>query len=222
MDTVPLGDCPANPTDAPRVPAGPNSLAATATRRGLLGAIAAVPMLGVAMPALAADSGPDPEWSALVADFHAKHAIWLETLPESDNCLDAFQAACESLPPKPEKPDSDLPGNMLNMTLAEIKAISATPEHKAAWAAYETDLAAWTAQEDALRETIYGPSKARYDTSYAAYADALNALCQHRVAGLRELGEKIEIVVADYEDDVIPSSYFDDILADVRHLAGRA
>jgi hypothetical protein len=54
IDTIPAGARPANPTLAPRVPAGPDSLAACSSRREVVGllalapAVAAIPTLGSA------------------------------------------------------------------------------------------------------------------------------------------------------------------------------
>jgi hypothetical protein len=81
MTTLPPGACPANPDlclpinprPAPRVPAGPNSLAAIASRRGLLGAFAAVPTLALpVMPALADNS----DWHAAIRDWKQTRATW--------------------------------------------------------------------------------------------------------------------------------------------------
>jgi hypothetical protein len=80
---APLGQ--AKPTRAPHVPAGANSLAATATRRSLLGAIAAVPMLAAPAVAIAA---PRSEWHAAISDWEQTRATWnpiLDALDKADS-----------------------------------------------------------------------------------------------------------------------------------------
>jgi hypothetical protein len=61
MNTIPAGVRPANPTLAPRVPAGRNSLAATVTRRSIVAAMLSAPAvaaLGASLPVLAIDDTP--------------------------------------------------------------------------------------------------------------------------------------------------------------------
>ncbi len=209
-------------TRAPSNPDLPHGETSPPNRRGILGAIVALPMVaaGGAMPAGATLATSDPHWSALVADFRTKHAIWLAAVPGEDACRDAFNDACAALPPKPQAPGSSLPDDILGMTLAEIRASSDAPAYQAAWRFYERDHAAWEEQHAALRQRIIGPAKAIYDETYAAYAAATDALAEYPVPTLAQLVEKIEIIVADYEGSEIPAKYIGAILADARRLAG--
>ena len=83
MTTVPLGASLANPRCAPIVPAGPNSLATAATRRGLLGAIAAAPLLALPMGHASASGA---EWHAALSDWQRIRETW-------NGIADAFCAA---------------------------------------------------------------------------------------------------------------------------------
>lgn len=215
-------------TPAPIVPPGPNSLAAAAstTRRSLLGALAIVPALAITSAAIA--SAPtsavsadhrDPRWAQLVADYRAGLALLEEANAVDEEAYDAFDEALANLPPKPQSPGTGLPADLLPMTLAEIVAASRVPAYKAAWAAYERDLSAWTVERDALEERIHGPSRARQDANHAAYAHAFDALTKHRVATLDQLREKVEIIASNYGEFEIPVEHLEDIITDIRHLA---
>ncbi|HEX8388246.1 MAG TPA: hypothetical protein VF636_04450, partial [Sphingomonas sp.] len=127
----------------------------------------------------------------------------------------------KALPPEPTDPGSGLPDNFESMSLHEIKALGRDPARKVAWADYERNHAAWKAERDALRDRIVGPAKATNDGAFSAQSQALNALTIYRVRNLRDLGEKIEIIMKDYDGCDIPPEYVADILADVRHLATR-
>lgn len=198
-------------------------MSAVATRRGLLGAIAVSPAALAAVPAVAAFSiSIDPIWPKLVADFRTKYAAWLATVGLEEDADDAFLAARASLPPEPTKPSLSSAGDILDKTLREIRDAPDTQEHKAAWADYDRDRAAWKAQHDALREQFVGPAKAAHDRAYAIQSQALDALTTYRVTNLRDLSEKIEIIAKDYDGSDIPPEYVADILADVRNLAGVA
>lgn len=193
------------------------------TRRGILGAMAVVPALGlVAMPA-AATSGAivshDPQWPKLVADFRTKYAAWFATIDLDEDASGAFHDACASLPAKPVEPGAPSKGRVLDKTVRELRDECDTPEHQAAWAVYKQDLAAWQIQHDTLRDQIVGPAKAAYERAFEIRSDALNTLMAYRVTNLGDLGEKIEIIRADYDGCDIPREYVADILADVRHLA---
>jgi len=54
---------------------------------------------------------------------------------------------------------------------------------------------------------------------FAEYDNALKALVTHRAPSLDDLGEKIEIIAADYQGSEIPHEYLGELLADVHHLA---
>lgn len=198
-------------------------MATTTNRRTLLGAIAAVPSALAAIPAIAAPNiSTDPAWRKLVADFEAKYAAWLATIGLEDDATAAFRDVRASLPPEPTKPGSANDGDILDRTLRELRDECDAPEHKAAWADYRRDYAAWKTQHDALRERFVGPAKAAYERTLAARSDAFNALADHRIANLHDLAEKIEIIANDYEESDIPPEYVAEILADVQHLAGEA
>ena len=188
-------------------------------RRRLLGAIAIAPVALGAIPATATAKASDPHWSALVPDFRTKHAIWLASCHGEEDQMQAYRAA---LPPEPQSPGSELPADLLGMTLAEIRTAGEDPAHQAAWRTYEHKHAAWEEERDAIRERIVGPAKAVHDAAWTTFATALATLTDYRVPTLPHLAEKIEIIMADYGGDDIPQEYVNAILADVRHLAGEA
>lgn len=188
------------------------------TRRGLLGAIAVAP-IAAASRASAALPSIDVSWSMLVTDLREKRAAWLLTTDLEDQALDQFHAAETGLSPEPTKPT---PSSIDNLTIAQIRAASSSPENVAAWAAYEREHAAWKAEVDQVRDTFTGPAKAEYERAYGLYANAFNALTTYRVTNLRDLSEKIEIIAKDYDRDDVPQEYLADVLADVRYLSGEA
>ena len=198
------------------------STAVPTSRRALLRTLAVAPLALTAVPTAATvQAVHDPRWPALVADYHATREGWVAICAYDDDLAPEVEAGLASLPPKPIEPSSGLPDDISHMTIAQIKATGNTPEHKAAWADYERDLAEWKRREEAIRQSITGPAKALYEKKYAAYTVALNALATYRVPGLIQLAEKIEIIAADYDSSDIPEEYIADILADVRHLAQR-
>ncbi|NKJ02875.1 hypothetical protein [Novosphingobium sp. SG707] len=164
----------------------------------------------------------DPVWSKLVADFRTKYDAWFATIDLEDDADEAFETACTSLPPKPTMPEAADVSDILNKTFREIRDSGNAPEQKAAWADYERDHAEWKAKRDALREQFVGPAKAAYHQTFGLRSDAFNALAAYRVANLNDLSEKIEIIAQDYDGFDIPQEYVANILADVRHLAGKS
>lgn len=196
------------------------------TRRNVLGGALALPALAVATMPVAATAivaaGADARWVTMVADYRAKRTAWLATCGLEDDEMAAFWEARSSLGPEPQQPGSNLPENFREMTLAELRGLRDAPAHKAAWAAWERDHAAWKERETALRERMTGPAKATYDAAYEVQADAFNALSGYPVRSLADLGEKIELIAADYDSESVPQEYVADILADVRRLAGEA
>lgn len=164
----------------------------------------------------------DPVWRELAADLRAKFATWAATINLEQDALDSFDAAAAGLPPEPKKPGFAVDGDILDKTLRELRNASEAAECIAKWAEYEREHAAWKVQRDTLLSQIAAPGKAEYDRTHALYEDALNALMSYPTNNLRDLREKIEIIMADYEGSPIPHEYVRDILGDVSRLAGEA
>jgi hypothetical protein len=193
------------------------------SRRSVLGAIAAVPATLAAMPSSAVSPlTADPKWTALLHDCRVKYATWMATNDGEDHGHDAFLEACANLPPEPEKPGSGLPDDISNMTIAQIKAAGDTAEHKAAWARYEREHAAWEGERSRLREDICGPAKAKYKATYAAYDQAFEAMMAYRPKTSSDLCEKVALLIESYEGCDVPVALLRYIHADVRNLAARA
>jgi hypothetical protein len=190
---------------------------------GLAAIVVAAPVLvsATGTPAVVSSTGADPQWRTVVNDFRTKHAAWMATIGLEDDQADAFRKACVSLGPEPKGPEPSLPVDIRHMTITQIKAVSDTPENKAAWAAYERDHTAWKKKRDVLRERIFGPAKAQYDAAYKANDAAFCTLVDYPVRSLTDLGQKTEIIAQDYAGGEIPVEYLDSILSDMRRLAGR-
>ncbi|QCI92133.1 hypothetical protein [Novosphingobium sp. EMRT-2] len=161
---------------------------------------------------IACSLSSDPAWAELAADLRAKFAAWLAAIDVEQEADGAFDAAAAGLPPQPVKPGSAING--------EIRDANDAAEFMAKWDEYERDYAAWKEQRAELRSKIVGPAKAEYDRTHAAYSGALNTLMSYRTNNLRDLREKIEIIIADYDGSPIAHEYVRDILADVSRLAG--
>ena len=191
----------------------------TPSRRGMLGLIAAVPAVAL-VPVAALASSPDRRaWDALVTDYRRKHAAWSAACDAKDAAGPLFVEACTSLPPEPQQPTLGHSSDAIaNMTINEIKAASDQSAHKAAWAEYERARTEWRAAWEAIRQRVEGPAEAHHDSAWSAYADALKALTDYRTPSLRELGEKIEIIAAEYVGCDVPLEYLTAVLADVRRL----
>ncbi len=169
---------------------------------------------------IACSLSSDPAWAELAADLRAKFAAWLAAIDVEQEADGAFDAAAAGLPPQPVKPGSAINGDILDKTLREIRDANDAAEFMAKWDEYERDYAAWKEQRAELRSKIVGPAKAEYDRTHAAYSGALNTLMSYRTNNLRDLREKIEIIIADYDGSPIAHEYVRDILADVSRLAG--
>lgn len=192
-------------------------------RRGALVAALVTPLLArpfcEAEAATPASSGS--RWTQLVAAYRAKRAHWLAMADAEDRATGAFFEA-RSAHPEPQSPPSNLPDDLHDMTIREIKASGNAPEHKAAWAAYEIEHAAWADRIAALRKAITSDAKARQVAAQEAYSAAFEELCAHRPASLAILSEKLGILSEEYAECDMPSGYLDEISADLRHLLGRA
>ena len=165
---------------------------ADTNRRVLLGVIAAAPVALATMPALAADTDDsDPRWSALVADYRAKRAAWLDASTAADEQAGVFFKA---RPPEPQGLGSGLPPDIHDMTIREIRAVGDDPDYRAKWAAYETAKQAWDAECDRLRKDLCDAADAEHEAAHDAYGDALDALASYRVSNLPHLAEKIEVL----------------------------
>jgi len=195
-------------------------------RRALLGGAVALPVMAVAtLPAAAVvtvDAGRDAQWTTVVADFRAKYASWFANIDVEDAQRAAFREARASLGPKPQEPAAPSRGDVLDKTVRELRDACEAPGHKAAWAAYERDQAAWNEREAELRERMMAPAEAHHDALYKARADAFLPLSTYPVRSLADLAEKIGIVMADYDGENVPQEYLADFLADVRRLGGDA
>jgi hypothetical protein len=170
-------------------------------------------------PLLASDNPAALAWSDLVADFKAKRAAWLAATDLDDNAREAFRAACTLLPPEPTQPGPAYAGNILDKTIRDLSNACDAPENKAAWDDYSQSHAAWKAQRDDLCGQIVGPAIAACSQASSASSDALNRLISHRVANLHDLGEKIEIIVAEWDEADVPYEHVTEILSDVVHLS---
>ncbi|MEH3106500.1 MAG: hypothetical protein PGN09_04205 [Sphingomonas fennica] len=188
----------------------------------MLGALAFAPIAtaaGAAATLGAAAATVDPKWTALLADYRAKRAHWLDNCLIEDEASNVFREAEKRLPPKPVDPGSGLPDDLSNLTIADIRAAGQNPAHQAAVATYKRDLAIWQAQHDALYESIYGPPREFIRAAIQAQDDALVALVEHRAQSAAILAEKLSIMIAAFEDFDAPSEMLEQVLLDTQHLA---
>lgn len=199
--------------------------AAITSRRAMLGALALAPIATAASAAATIAAAPttaDPKWTALLADYRAKRAHWLDNCLLEDQAVGVFRKAEKGLPPKPVDPGTGLPSNLSNLTIAQIRTVGDDPAYQAAWATYKRDLAVWQAQHDALYESIAGPARDFIRSAIRAQDDALVALVGHRAQTAAILAEKLSIIIAAFEDFDAPTEMLEQVLADARYLAGRA
>jgi hypothetical protein len=165
----------------------------------------------------------DPQWEALIADYHVKHAAWLVTEATEEE-LATYRAAVAALPALASPPPA-VPEEYRGLIVAELLGMarleSAHPAVKA-WASHHREFETRQKQSAALRQQHLGAAQAREDAAKEAYFGALNTLAGHRVSSLKDLAKKIEIIDADYNEGDVPHERLAEILADVRHLAAEA
>lgn len=196
----------------------------TPTRRALIGGagiaavVAAAPIVAAASPVIAGDVS-DPKWQAIVANRHAAMSSWMAASDSEDDQVEIFREQLTTLLPEPTRPPA--PSDMLNKTLRELRDDYNDPQHEAAWSAYERDHAAWRKERDALRERIVGPATAHYAAATKAETDALSAVIAYPVQSLTDLGEKAELIVAEWAGCEVPVKHVSTLLADMRRLSNK-
>ncbi len=235
MTTIPLGLSPANPARAPRVPAGPNSLAARAaqglandaepTRRGILGALAGVPIAAafgtIALPAMASTSS---DWPQAYAHFKAADARW------DRHTADVYNPAVDEIDAFAPAPDLTWKVTAKSGQTATYRFNPRNPdEWDGNWITAiskgglkkKEEYFTWLARQKLAAERV----------GFDAISSEDDRLCQLLVAArkgavatptgsISELAEKAAFILDQYEDS-IDEQIFDVILADLRRLAAK-
>lgn len=189
------------------------------SRRRLIGAIAAVPAALAVHPAsaLAFASDSDAHLDRLIAEWQSTKDAWTAASEREEDADSLFWDARKALT-APAEPNSGLPEDILDMTLREIRAASDTPEHKAAWSAYEAAKTEHEQRLGDLKEELSGAAEREQKAAYTRWRDAFGAVVDHVPENVGQLTKKFALIAEDYCFEDIPEEITRTVLADMRRL----
>jgi hypothetical protein len=188
------------------------------TRRAMIGAIAALPAIGIAGQ-VHATPGTDPVWAALVADYqkarqHMKHV---------GKAFDAAERRLAALSPdKPLPPKAPALFNPDGTHNSDALQSILRGSYKADYDAHEQACEAWNAECARIRAEVLGEPEKEWEAAVDATGTAAKRVLAHPVSTIEQLADKLSILTTEYEDFGQQDGEMAAIIADVQRLAVRA
>jgi hypothetical protein len=188
------------------------------TRRAMIGAIAALPAIGMAGQ-VHATPGTDSVWAALVADYqkarqHMKHV---------GKAFDAAERRLAALrPDKPLPPKAPALFNPDGTHNSDALQRILRGSYKADYNSYEQACEAWTAECARIRADVLDKLEKEWEAAVDATGTAAKRVLAYPVTSVEQLADKLAILTKEYHDFGSQEGEMAAVIADVDRLARRA